>query len=209
MFIDHTFLIIGDAVKKKNLRNIFNRDNWDYTKLLKINIFIIFCTCKIDSVFTTCGTKCSVATSHSPAGCVFKSDASMGLEASVRLRVGQQFQDGGQTVELLLHVLGQLLVLLIPANGTASAILSALQEGKVRSDVVLCDPAVWRRVCDGGNAGLHHQLRPVVELDPHLSARQLVARKQPFDHKLLCYSQTVSERYSPETPTRRWARKWT
>lgn len=40
----------------------------------------------------------------------------MGLEATVRLRVGQQFQDGGQTVELLLHVLWQLLVLLIPAR---------------------------------------------------------------------------------------------
>lgn len=50
----------------------------------------------------------------------------------MRLRVGQQLQDGGQTVELLLHVLWQLLVLLIPANRTASAILSALQEEKKR-----------------------------------------------------------------------------
>lgn len=56
MFIDHTFQIIGDAVKKK-MRNIFNRDNWDYTRLLKINIFIIFCTCKIDRVFTTTWNK--------------------------------------------------------------------------------------------------------------------------------------------------------
>lgn len=56
----------------------------------------------------------------------------MGLEATVRLRVGQQLQDGGQAVELLFHVLWQLLVLLIPANRTASAILSALQEEKKR-----------------------------------------------------------------------------
>lgn len=111
----------------------------------------------------------------------------MGLEATVCLRVGQQLQDGGQTVELLLHVLWQLLVLLIPARKQdGSAILSVLQEGKkVKRDIVLCDPAVRRRVCDGGNSGLHHQLRPVVELDPHLSARQLVVRKQPFDTKLL------------------------
>lgn len=46
------------------MTNIFNRDNWDYTKFLKIYIFIIFCTCKIDTVFTrTSGMKCSVATS--------------------------------------------------------------------------------------------------------------------------------------------------
>lgn len=55
----------------------------------------------------------------------------MGLEATVRLRVGQQLQDGGQTVELLLHVLRQLLVLLIPARKQdSSAIQSVLQEEK-------------------------------------------------------------------------------
>lgn len=58
MFIDHTFHIIGDAVKKE-MRNSFNRDNWDCTRLLKIYFFIIFCTCKIDTVFTrACGMKC-------------------------------------------------------------------------------------------------------------------------------------------------------
>lgn len=206
MFIDHTFQIIGDAVKK--LRNIFN---WDYTRLLKINIFIIFCTCKIDSVFTTtCGTKCSVASSHSLPGCV-KSNALMGLEATVRLRVGQQFQDGGQTVELLLHMLWQLLILLIPAHKQDSFSCCICSAGgkKVKSDIVLCDPAVRRRVCDGGNAGLHHQLRPVVELDPHLSTCQLVVRKRS---RLITNSSAnprLSDRYSPETPTQRWAQKWT
>lgn len=37
--------------KKKEMTNIFNRDNWDYTKFLKIYIFIIFCTCKIDTLY--------------------------------------------------------------------------------------------------------------------------------------------------------------
>lgn len=50
MFIDHTFHIIGDAVKKE-MTNIFNRYNWDYTKCLKIYLFIIFCTCKIDTLY--------------------------------------------------------------------------------------------------------------------------------------------------------------
>lgn len=151
-----------------------------------------------------------MATSHSFPGCVFKSNALMGLEATVRLRVGQQFQDGGQTVELLLHVLWQLLVLLIPANRTASAILSAPQEEKkAKSDIVLSDSAVWRRVSDGGNSGLHHQLRPVVELDPHLSARQLVGRKRSSSITNSSANPRLGHRYSPETPTQRWAQKWT
>lgn len=108
---------------------------------------------------------------------------------TVCCRVGQQSQDGGQTVELLLHVLRKLLILLIPARKTGQVQLFDLfcdvkkkKKKKVKGDVVLCDPAVWRRVRDAGNSGLDHQLRPVVELDPHLSARQLLARKH-FDRK--------------------------
>lgn len=104
-------------------------------------------------------------------------------------RVGQQSQDGGKTVELLLHVLWKLLILLIPARKRdrfsyfiCSATSLKKKKKKVKGDVVLCDPAVWRRVRDAGNSGLDHQLRPIVELDPHLSARQLLARKH-FDHK--------------------------
>lgn len=101
-------------------------------------------------------------------------------------RVGQQSQDGGKTVELLLHVLWQLLILLIPAckqDRFSYFVCSATLKKGVNGDVVLCDPAVWRGVRDAGNSGLHHQLRPIVELDPHLSARQLEAWKQPLDHK--------------------------
>lgn len=106
----------------------------------------------------------------------------MWLQATVSCRVGQQSQDGGEAVELLLHVLRQLLVLLVPETqtGQGSVTSSALQEEKEKGagDVVLCDPAVWRRVRDGGNSGLHDQLRPVVELDPYLSTCQLVVRKR-------------------------------
>lgn len=57
---------------KKEMRNRFNRDNWDYTRLLKIYFFIIFCTCKIDTVFTRArGMKCSWL--HSLPGYFFKS----------------------------------------------------------------------------------------------------------------------------------------
>lgn len=113
----------------------------------------------------------------------------MCLKATVCCRVGQQSQDGGKTVELLLHVLWQLLILLIPAckqKGFSYFLCSATlkKKKKVKGDVVLCDPAIWRRVRDAGNSGLHHQLRPIVELDPHLSARQLVAWKHPLDQTI-------------------------
>lgn len=35
------------------------------------------------------------------------------------------------------------------------------------------DPPIWKRVGDTGNSRLNHQLRPIVELHPHLSAGQL------------------------------------
>lgn len=37
----------------------------------------------------------------------------------IRCGVGQQSQDGGETVQFLLDVLGQLLVLLVPADQTS------------------------------------------------------------------------------------------
>lgn len=40
------------------------------------------------------------------------------------------------------------------------------------------DPPIWKRVGDTGNSRLNHQLRPIVELHPHLSAGQLWTQEQ-------------------------------
>lgn len=79
MFIDHTFHIVGNAVKKREMTNILNRDNWDDTKFLKIYILIVFCTCKIDTIFTRTCMECSVATSSCLDVFFFKDDALMWL----------------------------------------------------------------------------------------------------------------------------------
>lgn len=73
------------------------------------------------------------------------------------------------------------------------------------------DPPLRRRVGDAGNSGLDHQLRPVVELHPHLSTRQLQTHEQIqfFHHKNnYCADSRILGKFIhelPGMPIQHWA----
>lgn len=86
---------------------------------LKKYLFIIsvFCTCKKKRKYKDIFTRPQDKTDIKALILIFFFRLLM-RECMMRCRVGQQSQDGGETVQLLFDVFGQLLVLLIPVNKT-------------------------------------------------------------------------------------------